>query len=261
MNCSIVINTLNEVNNIEYLLKSIKKIKTCNEILVADMGSTDGTLNILKKYKVKILNIQYDENFDNGRKILLEKAKNEWCFLIDADEIVTSSLAKKIDQIVMDNVYDIVYLPFLNYFFGTKTKYGVHFPCLHCRLFKKSFINVTGVMHSFLEIVNAPNTLMLSDEKYAIIHFSYNNIDEWLNKRLRYIKFECKHNNKFHSPFFLFIVSFIRFYFKDGAYKGGYDGFILALTQCTSEAIANFNNYYDNKKIDVKSIKEEYLKS
>lgn len=260
MKCSIIINTLNEVKNIEYLLKSLKKVKSCNEILVADMGSQDGTLDILKKYKVKVLNIPYDENFDNGRKILLEKSKNEWCFLIDADEMVTSSLAKKIDEIVKCNKDDIVYLPVLNYFFGVKSKYGIHFPCLHCRLFKKSFIKVTGVMHSYFEVINEPKTLCIRDEEYAIIHFPYNTIEEWLKKRIRYINFETKSNNKFCSPLLLFIKTFIKYYFKDGCYKGGYDGFILALTQCTSAAIANYKNYYENKNIDINKLKDDYLK-
>lgn len=49
MNYSVIMNVLNEEQNIEYALKSIKKLKNCNEILIADMNSTDKTVEIARK--------------------------------------------------------------------------------------------------------------------------------------------------------------------------------------------------------------------
>ena len=55
---SFVIPTLNEENNIESVLKSIKECVICNkinyEIIVVDNGSTDSTIEIAKKHGAKV---------------------------------------------------------------------------------------------------------------------------------------------------------------------------------------------------------------
>ena len=39
-----------------------------------------------------------------------------------------------------------------------------------------------------------------------------------------------------------------------------YQCFILTILQCISEQLANIKIYYENKNIDVKKIKDSYLK-
>ena len=92
MNFSVIMNVLNEEENIEYALRSVKRLENCNEILIADMYSTDKTVEIAKRYGATMIEIPYDEHFDNARSIVIEKAKNDWCFLLDGDEIISATL-------------------------------------------------------------------------------------------------------------------------------------------------------------------------
>lgn len=221
MKCSIVMNVYNEEKNLEYALKSVKYVKNCDEILIADMGSSDKTIKIAQKYGAKIMKIPYDKYFDNGRKVIIENAKNEWCFLLDADEMISKTLGKKIDEIVTENIYDAVYIPTINYFFGLKSEYGVHYPCHHCRLFKKTAVTVTGEMHNYLPVNNGFLEKFIYGEENALIHFPYNDIEQWMKKRYRYICVETENCKKSKSLFFVAIKEFCKAYFKDKNYKGG----------------------------------------
>lgn len=259
MKCSVIINTYNEQNNIQFALQSIKNINKFDEIIIGDMNSSDNTVYIAEKYGAKIIKIPYDKHFDRARKTIIEAAKNEWCFLLDADEIIPNELGNLIEEVIEEDKCDVCYIPTLNYFFGVKSKYGIHFPCHHCRLFKKQYIHVTGVVHNYLNVINDARELFIEGEENSIIHFSFNNIEQWCKKRLRYIELETENNKKFKSPFFCFTKSFINAYFKEKNYKGGYDGFILSLLAGISSQLANIKNYYDNKNIDIKNIKNKYI--
>lgn len=258
MNCSVIMNTLNEEKNIEYALRSVNFLKECDEIIVVDMESTDKTAEIAKKYGAKIIKTKYDKYFDNARKIAIDNAKNEWCFLLDADEIITKELAEEIDKIVKDDLCDIAYIAIKNYFFGVEANYG-KYPYYYCRLFKKDFIEITGQMHSCLKLKTNECKSTYINKRKNLIHFPYNNVEEWLKKRYRYINVETENNHKFISPFSCFIKSFFRFYFKEKNYKGKYEGFMLAISQATSELIADIKIYYDKKNIDIFKIKNQYL--
>lgn len=257
MNFSVIMNVLNEEQNIEYALQSVKKLKNCDEILIADMNSKDRTVEIAKKYGATVIEIPYDEEFDNARSIVINNAKNDWCFLLDADEMISESLGQQIEKIVNEDKCDIVYLPTINYFFGIKSKYGLHYPCHHCRLFKKKYIHVTGKCHNYLNVVNDARELWLQGEENALIHFSYNNIEQWAKKRIRYEKLEPK--NKFRSPFLCFLRAFFRLYFKEKNIFGGYDGYLLSITGAMSEQMGNIEKYYKDKNIDIDKLKNQYL--
>lgn len=258
MKYSVIMNVFNEEKNLEYALESLKYLKNYDELLIADMGSTDRTVQIAEKYNAKVIQIPYDKYFDRGRKALIENAKNEWCFLLDADEMITQSLGEKIEQIVDEDDCDAVYFPTINYFFGVKSEYGLHYPCHHCRLFKKSVITITGMPHDYLKINEKCKEKFIYGEENALIHFPFNNIKEWINKRYRYIELE-ENNNKFKNPIWTGFKCFCRSFFKEKNYQGGYDGFMLAVLASISEELAYSKLYYKNKNINVKKIKEKYL--
>lgn len=76
----------NEENVIERCLKSI--INIVDEIVVVDTGSTDRTIELVKKYTNDIYYYNWDANFSNARNYAAEQAKSEWILVLDADEFV-----------------------------------------------------------------------------------------------------------------------------------------------------------------------------
>jgi len=87
---SVLIPTLNAASVLESCLKSIVDQdypKEKLEIIIADGGSTDKTLEIAKKYGAKIYKNPLKTG-EAGKAVALKKAKNELVALIDSDNIL-----------------------------------------------------------------------------------------------------------------------------------------------------------------------------
>jgi glycosyltransferase involved in cell wall biosynthesis len=78
--------TKNNEKTIEETLASIKKLDT--EIVIADLGSTDNTLSICKKYKARIWNVDFHNNYSEIRNSIVKNSKNNWHFFIHPWEIL-----------------------------------------------------------------------------------------------------------------------------------------------------------------------------
>lgn len=84
MKLSVVICIKNEVNRIEDCLETVLQNKT-DEIIVVDGESTDGTLEILKKYPEIRLIVSSNSNLTKDRQMGLDAARNDHVAMIDAD--------------------------------------------------------------------------------------------------------------------------------------------------------------------------------
>jgi glycosyltransferase involved in cell wall biosynthesis len=84
----------NERTNIGACIESVRPI--ADEILIADSGSTDGTLEIVRQmHGCRIIEREYihSANFKNWA---IPQAKHPWVLIVDADERVTPALAEEI---------------------------------------------------------------------------------------------------------------------------------------------------------------------
>ena len=87
-----------ERRNIRPCIESVRSI--ADEILVADSGSTDGTLEIVRRVGgCRIIEREYihSANFKNWA---IPQARHPWVLLVDADERVTPQLAEEIRHLI-----------------------------------------------------------------------------------------------------------------------------------------------------------------
>ena len=82
----------NEAGLIERCLKSIADV-AAEIILVHDGPCTDATLDIARRYGAQIFVREREEGSDPHRPFILREAKNDWVFMIDADEFLSPDLA------------------------------------------------------------------------------------------------------------------------------------------------------------------------
>ncbi len=182
-NISLVINTKNEEKNIKDCINSA--ISIVGEIIVADMNSADQTKKIAKSLGAKVYNVKDYGYVEPARNFALSKASNEWVIVLDADERLPKSLCDKIVEIVSENKYDLVEMPFKNMIFNKHIKHTGWWPDNHIRLFKKNCIKWQDTIHT-LPIYKGKKLTLPAEEKYAVIHNNYLTIDEFLNKLIRY---------------------------------------------------------------------------
>ena len=84
--------TYNEESNIESYIESLS---FADEIIIVDSFSTDQTVDLAKKYQVKIVQREFD-NFSNQKNYAISLAKHDWIVFFDLDEKISEPLAKEI---------------------------------------------------------------------------------------------------------------------------------------------------------------------
>lgn len=132
-----IIITYNEEAIIETALKSLQRV--CDEIIVFDSFSTDKTAEIVKQYGCIVYSCEFD-NHRNQKNRAIEKCRNEWILVIDADEYFDDELINNIHNLVEQNEIDC---------FGFARKNSIDngellcFPDFQTRLFK-NYVRYSG---------------------------------------------------------------------------------------------------------------------
>ena len=99
---SIIIPTINEANNSPLLLSDLSSIQNEGEIIIADCGSKDKTIDIAKIYGVKIYKSE-EKNRGLQLNIGASKAKGDWFIFLHADSRLSKNWLRKIKQLLINN--------------------------------------------------------------------------------------------------------------------------------------------------------------
>ncbi|OHA83050.1 MAG: hypothetical protein A2408_02610 [Candidatus Yonathbacteria bacterium RIFOXYC1_FULL_52_10] len=90
-------------NSEETLVRCLDTVKGFCEILIADGGSTDGTLAIAERYGCRVIPQSNPghpiEDFSLERNRTLEAASYDWFFYLDSDELMSPELKEEIREI------------------------------------------------------------------------------------------------------------------------------------------------------------------
>ena len=178
-----IILTYNEEKHIERCILSIKD--TAKKIIIIDSFSTDNTLNILKKHNIEIL----QNKFINQSKQLnwgLENAsiKTNWILRLDADEVLTKTLIKKISENLKSYPPEISGISVNRklIFFGKNINFGGTFPHKTLRIWRNGQGKCEDAWVDEHIIVDGKVTHINA----AIIDENLNNLNWWINKHKSY---------------------------------------------------------------------------
>ncbi|EAH8787471.1 glycosyltransferase family 2 protein [Campylobacter jejuni] len=220
MNISIVIITFNSQR---YLQEVLQSINFADEIIIIDSGSTDDSLKIAKTFKnVKIFHQNW-LGFGKQKQFGVEKANNDWIFVLDSDEIFTEELKKEVLQIIKNPSFKAYKVARLNFFFGKAiTKMGLY-PDYSIRLFHKQYakFNEREVHESII------CQEKIGKLKHYFLHYAYENIEQFIDKQNRYSSLNPKKNNLLKAlinPYW----TFFKLYFIKLGFLEGKRGFIIA---------------------------------
>jgi glycosyltransferase involved in cell wall biosynthesis len=227
---SAVIITLNSERTLSKVLESING--WADEIVVVDSGSTDSTLHIANKFNCTIFHRDFD-GYGPQKNFAIDKAKNDWVFSLDSDEVLTHELKKEINQVLNQNPPDVTgfLVPLTLYFLGKPMRFGKENKMPILRLFNKKYGNFSNNMvHENIELKGKIRKL-----KHQFIHYSYADLEDYLTKFNKYTTLAAKELNKKnkHASVFKIILrlpfSFLKEYFFNFNFLNGYRGFIWAV--------------------------------
>lgn len=226
---SVVICTKNEEKNIEDCINSVKSF--ADEIIVIDMQSSDKTVSIAKSKGAVIYPVKDYDWVEPVRNFGIGKAKNEWILVLDADERIPSTLAKKFIDIIKEDKYDAVKIPFKVIFFNKWIKHTHWWPDYHVRFFRKGYVEWVVKIHPDIK-VNGRILELKPISKNAIIHQNASDIKAWLKKIDHHTDFEDHFFNlkklKVDDILGRFRREFYWRYFENRGYLDGMHGFILS---------------------------------
>jgi len=253
---SVVIITRNEENEIEECLQSV--YGWADEIIVVDDESQDKTIQIAKNYTNKVFQRKMDVE-GSHRNWAYSQASNEWVLSLDADERVTEELKKEIFSIIGANPSENGFsIPRKNFIGSYWVKYSGWYPSAQLKLFRKDkFRYEESEVHPRAFLEGGSRQL-----KSPLLHYSYDNFEDFLAKLNRQTTLEAKkwfnQGKKMTLGRFLWRAfdRFMRSYIRKKGFKDGFIGFLVAfnaaLYQIVSylkfrEIIFNQNNSIINK--------------
>ncbi len=171
---SVVILTKNEEARIGCCLESVK---WADEIIVVDDESSDGTLEIVKKYTDKVFIRKMDVE-GRHRNWAYAKAVNDWVLSLDADEVVTPELKEEIGNLLKSDPPENGFtIPIRNYIGSHWVRYGGWYPASKLRLFLKDKFRYEEAEVHPRAFMDGASGHLRSD----IVHFSYKDFEEFLN--------------------------------------------------------------------------------
>jgi len=88
MTVSLCMIVKNEEDWIEGALDSVRSV--VSEIIIADTGCTDRTMERTRRFNPKVLNFQWTEDFAAARNATLAEARHPWILVLDADERIAA---------------------------------------------------------------------------------------------------------------------------------------------------------------------------
>ena len=233
---SCVIIVKNAQNTMEKVLNSLKDF---DDVVVYDNGSTDRTMQIVKKFNNTNLIEGEFKGFGWTKNKAVSFAKNDWIFSLDADEILSNNFVDNIKKINLNQ--NIIYsINRINFYKNNKIK--------HCwsndiipRIFNKNLTSFTNdQVHEKIINNNFKNIIIIGDVK----HYPYSNISDFIKKADNYSTLFAKNNKakKSSSPLKASlngIYSFVKTYFFKRGFLDGYAGLVIAF----SHMVTNFYKY------------------
>ena len=126
----------NEADRIEPCLQSVAG--WADELIVFDSGSTDGTVEIVRRYTEQLTLTDWP-GYGPQRQRSLEAARGDYVLTIDADERVTPELRRQIDEVLaQDTVPCAVYrMPWKPVVLGVTLQHGGRYGSPQARLFRR----------------------------------------------------------------------------------------------------------------------------
>ncbi|MBI2539180.1 MAG: glycosyltransferase family 2 protein [Deltaproteobacteria bacterium] len=173
---SAIVVCFNEEENIRACLESLK---WCDEIVVVDSFSTDGTVEICREYTDRVIQRPW-AGYRDQKAFAHSQATKDWVFLVDADERVPAALREEIQDALqgLGTRYAAFLVPRLVRYLGRWWWRGGWYPDYDVRVFRRELASWGGSdPHERILISGKARRL-----KHPLHHFSYRDIADHLER-------------------------------------------------------------------------------
>jgi len=221
--------TLNEADRIAACLDSLA---FCDEVVVVDSGSTDGTREIAAARGARVIEHAF-EGFRAQKDFAVGQARHEWVLCLDADERVTPALRASIEaarERGFDHFAGFRFARSTEYF-GAFLRHGNAYPDRVLRLFdrRRGGWRAGREIHEHA-VVDGDVTTLAGD----LEHVAYRSLDDQLARYRRYAAMMAAHMHasgrraRLHNLVVNPAWRFLRGYVVRAGFLDGWRGFLFA---------------------------------
>jgi (heptosyl)LPS beta-1,4-glucosyltransferase len=227
---SVIIPCRDEQRNIAACIESVQGLAA--EIIVADNGSTDGTLAIARRLGCRIIEREFI-GYANFKNWAIPQAAHEWVLILDADERMTPELADEIRQLLTSVPdCDAYRMRRSDVFFGQRVRCSGNADHYITRLLRRDVCRYQERrVHEEIDT----RGLRIGYLHGRLDHFAAADFSTWAAKQLRYgmlggeEQFSLGKKHGFchlltHSP-----LRFLQLYLLRGGFRDGYPGLVVCM--------------------------------
>ncbi len=231
-------------NDQKQIKRTLDSITWCDEVIVVDDESTDGTVDMAKKHGATVYSHALQNDFASQRNFGLSKAKGEWVLFVDSDEVVSEELQNEIKKILNESEScDGYMIRRTDYMWGRTLEYGETAHVSLLRLAKKGSGGWERTVHEVWNCTGRIGTLLT-----PLLHFPHPTIAEFIRDVNKYSTSNAAllAGAKTPAPAWHIVAypaaKFIRNYLWLQGYKDGVPGFCMAM-------IMSFHSFLTRAKL------------
>ncbi len=178
----------NEERNIGPCIESA--LSVADEILVADSGSTDRTMEIAARFnRCRIIQREYVDS-GNFKNWAIPQAACPWVLVLDADERITPPLAEEIARVLASHEeLDGYWIYRWNYFLGHPIRFSGWRNDRVLRLFRRDLARYNSYGDHAEVVVSTGRVGRLRNR---MLHYTYESYDQYFRKFHRYTTLQAQ---------------------------------------------------------------------
>lgn len=250
---SVVIQTYNAE---EHLARVLESVKDFDEVIVADMESTDRTLEIAHRHGARTVVYPRGEHriCEAYRERAVHEATHPWVLVVDADELVTPALRDFLYADIRSNPEPHSWrIPRKNYFMGRWLR--SHYPSYQHRFMPREGATWPTVIHSHPSTEGPVQDIPARRTDLALVHLYDPEVKAVVAKLENYSDNEVGRRANRTNPLRLLwepAMVFFRSYLLRGGFRDGVPGLIHSLldAQYRFSALAKVQEKRIKKQIE-----------
>lgn len=209
--------------------KTLESIRSLDEALIYDNGSTDDTLAIASQFPNVVIYQGSFEGFGATHNKASQLARHDWILSLDSDEEASPEMMQEIGSLVLES--DAVYsFPRKNFYNDKWIKWCGWHPDRQARLYHRQKTRFSDAQVHEAILCSHLRQISL---RSPIFHYSYASTADFLSKMQIYSDLFALQREKEKSSFSRAIghglFAFFKSYLLKRGFLGGKEGFIISL--------------------------------